>query len=726
MADLSGQTLGNYTLGERIGRGGMADVYRARQESMDRDVAVKVMAESLAANPEFLARFEREARVIARLQHPHILPVIDFGRSGDYVYLVMRLIGGGSLAERLESGPFTLRQVDRLLSQIASALHYAHQRGVIHRDLKPNNILLDEEENAYLTDFGIAKMLAATSGAHSLTATGRVMGTPAYMAPEQWRSEPVDARTDIYALGVILFEMLMGNLPFQAETPFAMMYKHFDTPPPLPRIINPDLPDQVEVILTRALAKHPGQRYPSAEALAEHFSQMVRALPSEQLRRALPRATAQQIEAATPSASASEQHEATEPISVVRRIPGTPMKPQVRDPRDTPTALVGEGNRVSSGAVTPVHGQAAVRPSRGRARWLAGVLVLFAALLGIAGLLASGLIPLGGDGETAATNTSPAVPSPTGPTRTPGPDDATRSAIRTLVAALEGLLPGGTFTPPITPDLEATADALAALRLTGTAQQWTATPTPRATLLPTATLPINHTATYQAQVGAQQTATARSWTATPTPNIEQTVIAAFTRTAQAWTPTASPDGACVLAARLAIKAGGRVIPLSLYASPVRSAPNAAAAVLRTLPAGTTFEVLAGPQCSDGMYWWQIEGISTQGTLWYGWVAEGAEGEYWLEPFESGPPACPGAPVPRLTPGSTGRITLDPPLASRVRSLPSTSGEVVGQLQPGETFTVLSGPVCDTANRWRWWLVSNERIEGWVAEGPEGEYWMEPQ
>jgi serine/threonine-protein kinase len=261
---------------------------------MDRDLAIKIMAMQLAENEEFVARFEREARVIARLQHPHILPVIDFGREAGFIYLVMRLVEGGVLSERLMRTTLSVRQADRFLTQIGAALEYAHLRGVIHRDLKPNNVLLDEEDNAYLTDFGIAKMLAGTSSTsqQNLTATGSVMGTPAYMAPEQWRSEPVDARTDIYALGVILYEMLMGVLPFQADTPFGMMYKHFDSLPPLPRIINPRLPEPIEQVMLTALAKNADDRYPSARQMAEAFSAATRIMSPELLDLPLPRATA--------------------------------------------------------------------------------------------------------------------------------------------------------------------------------------------------------------------------------------------------------------------------------------------------------------------------------------------------------------------------------------------------------------------------------------------------
>lgn len=270
---LISQTLGNYEIVSKLGKGGMATVYRARQVTMQRDVAIKVMSADLAADPEFVARFEREAHVIARLEHPRILPVHDFGHEGELFYLVMRLVEGESLYYWLKRGPLPLKTAARFVTQIGEALDYAHTHGVIHRDLKPNNILIDQWDNLYLMDFGLAKMMASSQ---SLTQSGTVLGTPAYMAPEQWRGEPVDARTDVYALGIILYEMVAGRTPFESDTPFTLMYKHInDAPPPLRETL-PDLPEAVEAVIFKALAKDPADRYQSAGEMARAFNEVVR------------------------------------------------------------------------------------------------------------------------------------------------------------------------------------------------------------------------------------------------------------------------------------------------------------------------------------------------------------------------------------------------------------------------------------------------------------------
>src|SRR5258708_4592245 len=268
MAGLIGQRLGQYEIVALLGRGGMATVYRARQLNIKREVAIKVIRADLAETADFIKRFEREAETIASLRHPYILKLFDYGEFGDTVYLVMELVSGGSLAELISKGPLPVATASRLLEQIASALDYSHERGIIHRDLKPQNVLLDEQNNPILTDFGIAKILSQTT---SLTQSGMAMGTPSYMSPEQWMGKALDSRADIYALGIMLFEMLSGQLPFRAETPYSMMHMHVNEQPPPVREQRAELPPGIDQIISKALAKDPDKRYASAGALAEAF-----------------------------------------------------------------------------------------------------------------------------------------------------------------------------------------------------------------------------------------------------------------------------------------------------------------------------------------------------------------------------------------------------------------------------------------------------------------------
>ncbi|MCZ7543779.1 MAG: protein kinase [Anaerolineae bacterium] len=272
MQDLSGAQLGPYRIVERIGEGGMATVYKAYQPSVDRFVALKVLPAHYAADPSFLQRFQQEARVIARLEHPNIIPVHDFGEQDGVTYLVMRYLQAGSLKDILRGGPLALADTVRVVAQVASALDYAHRQGVVHRDIKPANVLVDTDGNAFLTDFGIAKILEGNIG---LTATGGTLGTPAYMAPEQSMSEPVDARADIYSLGVTLYEMLTGRVPFDADTPVAVILKHLHDPLPLPRQFNPAIPESVERIVLRAMAKKADDRYHSAAEMSADLERAV-------------------------------------------------------------------------------------------------------------------------------------------------------------------------------------------------------------------------------------------------------------------------------------------------------------------------------------------------------------------------------------------------------------------------------------------------------------------
>jgi WD40 repeat protein len=265
MEDLTGKELNQYRILGPLGEGGMAAVYKAYQPSMDRQVAIKILPRLYAAEPGFLARFEQEARVIASLEHPHIIPVHDFGEADNYTYLVMRFVEGGTLADLLGKAPIPLVEIQRIIGQIAGALDYAHGRGVIHRDVKPTNVLVDPQRNCLLTDFGIAKMVEGTS---ALTVSGAFLGTPKYASPEQARGEKLTGRSDVYSLGIILYEMATGRPPFEAETPMALIFKHANDPLPLPRSINEDVPEQLENVILKALAKSKEDRYATAGELA--------------------------------------------------------------------------------------------------------------------------------------------------------------------------------------------------------------------------------------------------------------------------------------------------------------------------------------------------------------------------------------------------------------------------------------------------------------------------
>jgi len=255
-----GQMLGPYRIIEQIGEGGMATVYKAYQASMDRNVAIKVLPSQLAESAEFTQRFQQEARIIAKLEHPHILPVFDYGESDGVTYLVMRYLDAGTLREKMENGrPLPLSEIDRLFTQLAGALNYAHSYGIIHRDLKPSNALIDSHGNLFLTDFGIAKLLESASP--RLTQTDAIMGTPAYISPEQAQATKVNQRSDIYSLGIILYEMVTGRVPFVAETPLAVILKHVSDPLPPPSTLKPDIPEAIEKVVLKALEKRPEDRY---------------------------------------------------------------------------------------------------------------------------------------------------------------------------------------------------------------------------------------------------------------------------------------------------------------------------------------------------------------------------------------------------------------------------------------------------------------------------------
>ncbi len=263
MDNLIGAQLGDYRIEARIGRGGMAKVYRAYQPSVGRPVAIKVIASDLAEAGDldvFRERFAREANVIASLEHTHILPVYDYGIVNETAYLVMRLLDGGSLSDLIANGPLPLDRATDIFRQVGRGLAYAHSNGIIHRDLKPANILFSSTGDAYLTDFGLAKWI---ENSPVLTQSGKIIGTPVYMAPEQLRGDAIDQRADIYGMGIILYQMVTGELPFDSDTGdvVSIIYQHLEKIPLRPSEINPELPPGIDAVIMRALNKDASLRY---------------------------------------------------------------------------------------------------------------------------------------------------------------------------------------------------------------------------------------------------------------------------------------------------------------------------------------------------------------------------------------------------------------------------------------------------------------------------------
>jgi serine/threonine-protein kinase len=261
------ESIGRYEVVEELGQGGMSLVYKAFDPVFQREVAVKVLTVELLQAPTFRDRFKREALIIARLEHAAIVPIYDVGEQEGQPFMVMRLMEGGSLSSKLKRGPLSLGQVIHIFNRLAPAIDKAHKQGVIHRDIKPDNILFDTEDNAYLSDFGIVKLSEETT---HLTRTGGIIGTPTYMSPEQARGDAnIGSRSDIYALGAVLYEMLTGQMPYKADTPMGVLVKHITEPVPNILEVSPELPQRIALINDRAMAKEPENRFETATEMLE-------------------------------------------------------------------------------------------------------------------------------------------------------------------------------------------------------------------------------------------------------------------------------------------------------------------------------------------------------------------------------------------------------------------------------------------------------------------------
>jgi serine/threonine protein kinase len=438
-----GSTFGPYKILEPLGRGGMASVFKAYEPGLDRYVALKVLPAQSVQDEASAERFRREAKVIARLEHPNITPIHNFGidPASQIPWMAMRLISGGTLSSRLTMRMTPQRAV-AVLRGVGDALDYAHGKGVMHRDVKPANILLDEAGRVYLADFGIARLV---EGATALTAAGLISGTPAYMAPEQATGLTLDHRVDIYALGVVAYEMLAGRAPFAAENPIDVLMKHVQSPVP----VIPDLPAPVMEALQKALAKKPQDRWESAGALVNALESTIAQMPTVGASPTTPGMAAIPMTAAggPPTAPPATQPPA-EPTVVRSPTPSAEGSSPTRR-YDSPPA--------PPRTVAPPPRRPPVVPPGPRPTWSPGLIAGIAAAVGVVALLAAGGLYLYLRAPTATVASGDALPAPTGETPVSTAPPSTGAGLAppaavpaTVPSRAEPVERGATSAPPTT------------------------------------------------------------------------------------------------------------------------------------------------------------------------------------------------------------------------------------------------------------------------------------
>jgi serine/threonine protein kinase len=465
MLDIApGTVLGQYVVHERIGRGATSTVYRGHHPALDREVAVKVLWSPLADDSTFQERFRREARTVSRLRHPNVLTVYDFGTRDGVTYMVTELLPGGDLAERLLHS-LSVNRVRGILAGVAAALDYAHANGVVHRDVKPSNIVFSRDDEPVLTDFGIATLF---EGEHHITAGGAPAGTPAYMSPEQAAGKEVGPWSDLYSLGIVLYEMLAGKTPFQSPTWAGLLRAHVEDPPPKLSTVDEGFAPELEAVLERTLAKEPAQRYPNGQALVQAFDAVLAELADRPTPRPFPTLPATNSIAGAPKLAAEEEPPAEE-TAEVETLSTVQVIGDYDDYRGAPTAVIetadGSWTR-STEATAPRRPRAGTTPlpaQRADAASSSGLpsapllFVIALALAVVAGLLIGTALRLRQPGS-APTQGTPAVQRDSSP---PGSSAAVGSATVPPAAVVNPaasppVAPAGQASPPSAP--EATAD----------------------------------------------------------------------------------------------------------------------------------------------------------------------------------------------------------------------------------------------------------------------------